>query len=358
MSSGVPPLPPRLRKEPQEHDIGDGKKYADWAAFDADLQQWQREKAERASEMKARRKAKEQEREKQRDRSGRQHAKDDSERRVRQRREKKQADPEHAADALAIRSARDLLAAARSRPLPRVESTSFDTLKALTQRFVSQGDRATGEQLVTAWESIMLRPCPPRCQFYFIEPIRCVGFGARPGDVYTSDYGFKGNHVRLFPAQRPRREAQWKAALGHDLCDGMHDISLTRGAHYHFSVGLFPYTLQGPYRLQSVTVGLMDQDDGSETIYVCWPEDPEDASFFQRTPSTPEDELFTFNLRTWRDESHSRWPGRVHHDEPELEPYDELSLMRYREEAIRAHEANPEQSEDEDPRLEPWRVQK
>ena len=253
--------------------------------------------------MKARRKAQENGREKQRDRSGRQYANDDSERRVRQKKEKKQTNPEHAADALAIRAARDLLAAARSRPLPRVNATSYCTLKALTKKFLSQGDKATREQLARAWESIMLRPCPQRCQFYCVEGR--VGFGTRSGVVRALD-DCEGRHVLLGPARAPWLDAD---ALGHILEDGIFDIVLQRGARYRF----YWTPKIGWDGLDTVEVGLHDQDDGTETYYFCSRE-------LESETGRPEDNEFWIRLDTVRDESHSRWPGEVRHDEDEERP--------------------------------------
>ena len=80
----LPPLPPKLRREPQERQIGPNKLYADRAVWKADHEKWEQEKVDRRMKVKKREKAQEQ----RRDRSSRQRDKPggetDSERRVRQ----------------------------------------------------------------------------------------------------------------------------------------------------------------------------------------------------------------------------------------------------------------------------------
>jgi len=115
--------------------VGVGKNYTDRAAFNADLQRWQEEKAAREEQMKLRRKALERQREKQRDRSGRQRPTEDSERRVQQRREMQAANT----DVATVRAARDQLRAARSRPIPRVTASSYNTLIELTNKLLKGG---------------------------------------------------------------------------------------------------------------------------------------------------------------------------------------------------------------------------
>ena len=88
-STAVPPLPPKLRRQPKLCDVGAGKTYADEASLLSDLAAWNVDAAERALLIKARRQAKERLREQRRDRSGRQRDSEqetDSQRRVRRRR--------------------------------------------------------------------------------------------------------------------------------------------------------------------------------------------------------------------------------------------------------------------------------
>jgi hypothetical protein len=84
----VPPLPPKLRLKPQRKgNIGEGKLYADEAAFLADVEQWEQEQQVRQEQVKERERAQERLRERGRDRSGRQRDSSDNARRVQQRRE-------------------------------------------------------------------------------------------------------------------------------------------------------------------------------------------------------------------------------------------------------------------------------
>ena len=197
----VPPLPPRLRKEPQESEVGIGNKYTDSAAFNADLQRWQEEKAAREEQMKLRRKAQERQREKQRDRSGRQRPTEDSERRVQQRREKQAA----STDVAIVRAARDQLRAARSWPVPRVAASSYNTLIQLTNKFLkgaaagvrggedAQETMRVQDRLVKCWEDILQRPLPETCHFYLFDGI--VGIGRSSSDSYS----ISGRGVTLEP---------------------------------------------------------------------------------------------------------------------------------------------------------------
>lgn len=76
----LPPLPPKLRPKPQRRDIGPGKRYCDVAAFDADHEAWEQERAARKEQVAEREKAKQ----KARDRSARSRTSEvgDNERRV------------------------------------------------------------------------------------------------------------------------------------------------------------------------------------------------------------------------------------------------------------------------------------
>ena len=76
----VPPLPPKLRPTPQERDIGPRKRFADRAAFDADMELFKREQLARKALMAERVRAQQ----KARDRSLRNRPSDDGKRRVRQ----------------------------------------------------------------------------------------------------------------------------------------------------------------------------------------------------------------------------------------------------------------------------------
>ena len=63
------------------------------------------------------------------------------------------------------RTALRLFQAARRRPLPRVQETTFDTLWQLTKKFHdaprnSDGHRMASSQLRAAWEAVLQRPCP------------------------------------------------------------------------------------------------------------------------------------------------------------------------------------------------------
>ena len=70
----APNVLPAMRKKPQRRwGIGAGKRYADEAAFQADLDAWEEERTEHKALAAERRKTKEREREQQRDRSGREH---------------------------------------------------------------------------------------------------------------------------------------------------------------------------------------------------------------------------------------------------------------------------------------------
>ena len=83
----LPPLPPKLRREPQRSSIGSGLFYASEAAFEADYAAWLVEQRQRQSQVKERERVRDQ----LRDRSQRQRgteAETDSQRRVRQKREK------------------------------------------------------------------------------------------------------------------------------------------------------------------------------------------------------------------------------------------------------------------------------
>lgn len=92
----VPDIPPPLRRKPQARgNIGAGKLYADQAAFDADIEKFNQEQAERRGIMKQRERALD----RQRDRSTRQRDREeetDNERRVRQRREDAEQAAAHA----------------------------------------------------------------------------------------------------------------------------------------------------------------------------------------------------------------------------------------------------------------------
>ena len=250
MSDAVPPLPARLRREPKETD------YSDSAAFDADLQLWNQEKAAREAQMKARRKAQERQREQQRDkrdRSGRQRAEDDGERRVQQRRDRQAA----GSDAAAVRAARDQLQAARSRPIPRVTASSYSTLIQLTDKLlkgVAAGVRGgedvqeamrVQDQLVKCWQEILQRPLPESCHFYLFDGI--VGIGRSSTDAY-SIFGrgvtLEPDHLHCYNESCPNREATDYHALLRPLppcctavilSDGAFaDHGLHRGARYCF----------------------------------------------------------------------------------------------------------------------------
>ena len=82
MDDALPPLPPKLRPKPQRRDVGRGKRYNDAAAFEADLDEWKREKASRKEQVDERERA----RLKARDRSTRTRPAGDNDRRVRQKR--------------------------------------------------------------------------------------------------------------------------------------------------------------------------------------------------------------------------------------------------------------------------------
>lgn len=85
----VPPLPPKLRPKPQRKgSIGVGRRYADEAAFLADVEQWKQEQKARAEQVKERERAQERVRDRGRDRSERQRERgdEDNARRVTQRR--------------------------------------------------------------------------------------------------------------------------------------------------------------------------------------------------------------------------------------------------------------------------------
>ena len=75
--SPVPPPPPKLRPTPQERQIGPGKRYADRAAFDADMALFKQEQLVRKAQMAERERAQQ----KARDRSKRVRPTDDSSRR-------------------------------------------------------------------------------------------------------------------------------------------------------------------------------------------------------------------------------------------------------------------------------------
>lgn len=249
----VPPLPPRLRKEPQESEVGIANTYTDSAAFNADLQRWQEEKAAREEQMKLRRKALERQREKQRDRSGRQRPTEDSERRVQQRREKQAANT----DVATVRAARDQLRAARSRPIPRVTASSYNTLIELTNKLLKggapgvRGGEDTQEamrvqdQLVKCWEEILQRPLQETCSFYLFAGI--VGIGRSSSDSYSiSGRGvtLEPDHYQCYNESCPNRgTTDYEALLpplppcctAVILSDGLFaDHGLHRGARYCF----------------------------------------------------------------------------------------------------------------------------
>merc|ERR1712224_316849 len=87
MQQIVPPMPPKLRPKPQRRTVGQGKKYPDCAAFDADLVRWQVERAERKNLIAVRRKVQQ----RRRRRSDRIRPDNDNQRRARQRRDKKRS---------------------------------------------------------------------------------------------------------------------------------------------------------------------------------------------------------------------------------------------------------------------------
>ena len=249
----APPLPPRLRKEPQESDVGEGNKYIDRAAFDADMQLWRQEKEAREATMKLRRRALERQREQQRDRSGRQRPAEDNERRVKQRREKQAAGS--GTDAAAVRAARDQLRTARSRPIPRVTASSYTTLVRLT-RSVIDGVRGTDraamfsaqDQLVDCWQTILQRPLPDSCHFYL--ELGIVGIGRRDG--HDDAHSICGRGVTLEPDETqclnescPTKTVPfWDVEPLPSCCtavilsDGMFSThGLHRGAKYYFDFG-------------------------------------------------------------------------------------------------------------------------
>ena len=116
-AAAMPPEPPKLRHKPQRRgnhgsNIGDGKLYADEAAFDADVKVWELEREEHKEKMKTWRALKD----KLRDRSKRQRDSEtetDSERRVRERREDEAQAAAHADRERARQAGR--------RQLPRLE---------------------------------------------------------------------------------------------------------------------------------------------------------------------------------------------------------------------------------------------
>jgi hypothetical protein len=106
LSDEPPPEPPKLRPKPQARgSIGAGKRYADKAAFDADVEAWEHEREEHKALMAERKRALD----RQRDRSGRKRdseAETDCQRRVRQRHEADGALQQHADVEMARRQAR------------------------------------------------------------------------------------------------------------------------------------------------------------------------------------------------------------------------------------------------------------
>ena len=100
----VPPLPPKLRREPQRSSIGKGLLFADEAAFEADHAAWLQERTHRQSQIRERERVQDQ----LRDRSQRQRgtaAETDSQRRVRQKREHSQREKQLAQQSYAQLSA-------------------------------------------------------------------------------------------------------------------------------------------------------------------------------------------------------------------------------------------------------------
>ena len=87
MQQNVAPMPPRLRPKPQLRTVGQGKKYPDRVAFDADLVRWHAERAERKKVMLVRR----QSQQRRRHRADRSRPDNDNERRARQRKDKKRS---------------------------------------------------------------------------------------------------------------------------------------------------------------------------------------------------------------------------------------------------------------------------
>ena len=82
-----PPLPDKVYKPQRRGNIGEGKLYADEAAFEAAVKVWEQANKERKEQVKERERAQERLRERGRDRGGRQRDAEDSARRVQQRRE-------------------------------------------------------------------------------------------------------------------------------------------------------------------------------------------------------------------------------------------------------------------------------
>ena len=77
-----------------------------------------------------------------------------------------------------------------------------------------------------------------------------------------------------------------------------YNVVLQRGARYRF----YWTPKIGWDGLDTVEVGLHDQDDGTETYYFCSRE-------LESETGRPEDNELWIRLDTVRDESHSRWPA-------------------------------------------------
>ena len=84
-SAELPELPPKLRRKPQRKgNVGEGKLYADEAAFKADADKWDQEWRVRDEQVKERERVRQQIRERGRDRSDRKRDPNDNARRVKQ----------------------------------------------------------------------------------------------------------------------------------------------------------------------------------------------------------------------------------------------------------------------------------
>lgn len=107
-------------------------------------------------------------------------------------------DSQDKAAVAARRAARDLLLAARRRPLPRVKASTFSNIMALTARYEDAADQAGAvaarQELAAAWSAMLQRPCPKECQF---ESDAEVGY-LRMGSALCEDDGLiRGHQVVL-----------------------------------------------------------------------------------------------------------------------------------------------------------------
>ena len=95
------------------------------------------------------------------------------------------------------RTALRLFQAARRRPLPRVQETTFATLWQLTKNLSdaprsSSEHRAASAQLKAAWEAVLQRPCPAKVRreqrlerVVRVHVCRCIGLAAERGLSWT-----------------------------------------------------------------------------------------------------------------------------------------------------------------------------